>query len=307
MLPEKPWKIEAILRLGASVVICIFLGTLIVAAIQYFEGPMRASPVRFWAPVAGALGTFSVALFLLRRPWSFENFTRRYVSLVSCFFAGLLLTGWALKQPAGAEEPVPSTLQTVVALLGFQGAALLLISRFLREHGISWSEAFGFKINWPRAVVFGLICGALFVLIGLRLQFVCAELMEHLHVQPEEQTAVKVLRNSETFLNGLVLGIATVLLAPVAEEMIFRGVLYPAIKQRGFPRLALWGTSIAFGAIHFNLAALLPLIVLALILTELYEKTGNLLGPIVAHSLFNALNFALVYIVPNKMNPSGSP
>ena len=37
-----------------------------------------------------------------------------------------------------------------------------------------------------------------------------------------------------------------VVLAPVAEEFIFRGVLYPFIKQLGWPRLALYRSQRAF-------------------------------------------------------------
>ena len=50
------------------------------------------------------------------------------------------------------------------------------------------------------------------------------------------------------------------LLAPVAEELLFRGILYPAIKQAGFPRLALWGTSLLFAAMHMNLVTFVPLL-----------------------------------------------
>jgi membrane protease YdiL (CAAX protease family) len=42
-------------------------------------------------------------------------------------------------------------------------------------------------------------------------------------------------------------------------------------------------------------AALVPLFVLALALTWLYEKTGNLLAPIAAHSFFNAANLIVLY------------
>jgi membrane protease YdiL (CAAX protease family) len=40
----------------------------------------------------------------------------------------------------------------------------------------------------------------------------------------------------------------------------------------------------------------LPLFVLALVLTVLYEKTNNLLAPIAAHSAFNAVNFAMLLL-----------
>ena len=87
------------------------------------------------------------------------------------------------------------------------------------------------------------------------------------------------------------LALMAVAVAPVAEETLFRGILYPAIKAAGYPRLALWGTSILFGASHVNLVTFLPLTFLALALTWLYEKTDNLTAPILAHSLFNTANF----------------
>jgi membrane protease YdiL (CAAX protease family) len=78
------------------------------------------------------------------------------------------------------------------------------------------------------------------------------------------------------------------------EELVFRGVIYPAIKQRGYPSLALWGTSLFFAFSHNNMMIFLPLTVLAIILTFLYETTRNLLAPILTHSLFNAVNFSFL-------------
>ena len=85
---------------------------------------------------------------------------------------------------------------------------------------------------------------------------------------------------------------------PPAEEMLFRGILYPWVKQRGYPRLALFGTSIAFAAIHMNLSIFISLTLLALVLVWLYERTRNLLAPITAHACFNAVNFAILYASP---------
>ena len=92
----------------------------------------------------------------------------------------------------------------------------------------------------------------------------------------------------------LAFGAAAIVLAPVAEEAIFRGVLYTAIKQQGYPRLALWGTSGVFAVMHANELTLLPLLIFALVLVHLYETFGNLLAPIVAHSLFNTANFLIL-------------
>ena len=70
--------------------------------------------------------------------------------------------------------------------------------------------------------------------------------------------------------------------------------MYPSIKQAGYPRAALWGTSLMFALWHFNLLTFLPLTVIALVLAMLYERHDNLLAPIVAHATFNAGNFLLI-------------
>ena len=90
------------------------------------------------------------------------------------------------------------------------------------------------------------------------------------------------------------LGVVTVVLAPLVEELVFRGVMFPALVQLKGRTVGLWGTSILFGLIHFNLFSLLPLIVMGLLLALLYERTRNLLAPIAVHAAFNLINFVLV-------------
>ncbi len=57
-----------------------------------------------------------------------------------------------------------------------------------------------------------------------------------------------------------------------------------------------FGVSFLFALIHGSAAIFIPLFALALALTWLYEKTGNLLAPIVVHGLFNAVNLVLLIL-----------
>jgi hypothetical protein len=52
--------------------------------------------------------------------------------------------------------------------------------------------------------------------------------------------------------------------------------------------------SALFALIHLDAAIFIPLFVLALGLTWIYERTGNLLASIAAHALFNAVNLGLL-------------
>ena len=71
-------------------------------------------------------------------------------------------------------------------------------------------------------------------------------------------------------------------------------MLYPFVKQLGSPKMAFFGTSAIFAEIHFDAGSLVPLFVLALVLTWLYKKTDCLMAPIAAHSLFNATNLVVL-------------
>jgi membrane protease YdiL (CAAX protease family) len=115
------------------------------------------------------------------------------------------------------------------------------------------------------------------------------------HMKPQEQVAVQELQEpSLNVAEKVVMGVIAIVFAPIVEEALFRGLLYPAIKQLGHPRLALWVSSALFAAVHFNMVTFVPLMAFALVLVYLYETFQNLLAPIVAHSLFNAANYFLL-------------
>jgi membrane protease YdiL (CAAX protease family) len=107
---------------------------------------------------------------------------------------------------------------------------------------------------------------------------------------------VQTLRIATSWSSRATLGIVTIGLAPVAEEILFRGILYSWGRRAGYPRLTMWVTSLLFAVVHFNAITMLPLLVLSVVLTLLYERTANLLAPIAAHSFFNALNFVMLYV-----------
>jgi membrane protease YdiL (CAAX protease family) len=296
MLPEKPWRVEAALRLFARLVICMFMGTSMNSALGILLNPRPTHATASLILTVAALGLFASALVVLGRPWQPDRFARNAVILLVCFYGGLSLTWGAMRGPAQPAEVEHSALEVLIAMLSFQGAALVLVHGFLRKHQIGWADAFGLTLEEPRALLLGMAVAFIFLPLAWGLQSTSALVLDHLHVPAQEQEAVQVLRSTESWTCGLLLGIAAILVVPVAEEILFRGILYPMIKQRGFPRLAWWGTSLLFGAIHFNLVTFLPLTVLALCLIWLYERTRNLLAPITAHALFNAMNFAALFL-----------
>ncbi|HEV56434.1 MAG TPA: CPBP family intramembrane metalloprotease [Phycisphaerales bacterium] len=82
----------------------------------------------------------------------------------------------------------------------------------------------------------------------------------------------------------------TLLLVPLFEEILFRGLLQSAIRNlTGSPWSAIFLTSIPFALLH-PLTHLPALLVLSICLGYAYERSGSLLRSIFIHALFNAIN-----------------
>jgi membrane protease YdiL (CAAX protease family) len=300
MLSAKPWKADAAMRLLLSVFVCVYAGSLIGSVRHYATtgGGRDAKLVYLLAAVS--FGFLGATLVLLSKPWRLESFMRRLVGLLICFYIGFFVGAWAQKL---AGLPGTSLAQMIIGSLAFQGAGLVLIARFLEEQQMSWGEGFGFTNNWRHAAMLGLLVAMVFLPIGWGLQQASALVMTHVphfRMEPEEQPAVQALRAASAWGPRLALGVVAIFLAPVTEELLFRGIFYPLVKQAGFPRLALWGTSFVFAAIHLNAVTFVPLMALALVLTLLYERTDNLLAPMTTHAMFNALNFVTLWVVQER-------
>jgi membrane protease YdiL (CAAX protease family) len=238
-----------------------------------------------------------------RKPWGIEGVARLCLAIIVTLCFGMLLAGSLDKLHLGLPDVQIQFLQMMISLAFFQISALVWIALFLRQNGISWKDAFGFGLPEPiTAAAYGVLVGALFLPAAWVLQRLSEQLMELINLTPEPQAAVQTLQDPSLSLGSkLVFGVAAIVLAPLAEEMLFRGILYTAIKQQGYPRLALWGTSGVFAAMHANQPTLLPLLIFAMVLVYLYETFGNLLAPIIAHSLFNTANF-LILLFQDKID-----
>ena len=91
-----------------------------------------------------------------------------------------------------------------------------------------------------------------------------------------------------------------VFIAPIAEEILFRGQLQPAVERRFGPWPAIIAPAVLFGAVHLQPLAAIPLIVTGILLGWLRWKTGSILVPIVFHVLMNALAFAGMLLVAGQ-------
>ncbi len=231
---------------------------------------------------------------LSEKPWTLEAMIRLLLGIFVCVSAAMLLAG-LMQSFSGKKLDEQSPSAVVLGTLVLDGSILLMVGWFLWSQRLNWSQAFGFRNRLGYALALGLVGALAFLPVGLILQYLCQLILNSLRVGVREQQAVEMLRKAEPGWLRVYLTLFAAVVAPVAEEMLFRGIIYPAIKQSGFPRAALWGTSLLFALIHLNLANFVPLVVLALMLTWLYERTDNLLASIAAHGTFNAANVIYLF------------
>lgn len=239
------------------------------------------------------------------KPWKPERVAWLLIAFMAANLLGVMVVQGYSSALSKDEVKQPANVLIMLAgTLMYQGVTLVMIGAFLRWHGTTWSEAFGFTTQrLTRTLVLAVLATAIVLPIMMALGWVSKIILEGMGRHVELQESVKSLQTTETFAQQVYFAIVTVLVAPFVEELMFRGVLYPAVKQMGFPKFALWSTSLFFAFSHYNAMAFVPLLFMAVILIFLYETTENLLAPIVTHALFNATNFALLL---RQMSQSGS-
>ncbi len=118
--------------------------------------------------------------------------------------------------------------------------------------------------------------------------------------EPAQKLADKVHGAPSTTLFVLVIAIG----APIAEELFFRGLLLRSLEKRFGLAWAVAGSSIVFGATHFEALQFLALAVAGAVFALVGIRTGRLGASMICHMAFNAttvvnllwpLNFAWMH------------
>ena len=95
---------------------------------------------------------------------------------------------------------------------------------------------------------------------------------------------------------ALVLGAGVV---PVAEEVFFRGFLYQGLRDRWGVLGAVMASSLVFAAVHMIPSVLLPIFIMSLLMTWVFERSGSLWTCILLHASINGLAFVAAYLAPS--------
>ncbi len=173
------------------------------------------------------------------------------------------------------------------------------------------------RIRVPRRVLTGLLGGVVIFGFTLALTALIAWTYARLGHPIPQQPVVEILSQVEG-LEWCIIAVCATAGAPLAEEIVYRGALLSALANRspgpppigspprrpasGFPPLFRMSftrantiQAIVFGLMHVSsadtLVLAIPLALVGAALGWLYHRTGSLVTAIVAHAVFNALQF----------------
>ena len=100
--------------------------------------------------------------------------------------------------------------------------------------------------------------------------------------------------------------VAIGLLAPLAEEMVFRGAILRVLLKvfdRRWHWLPIAISAVMFGAVHGNIAQFIHASLLGLLLGWLYYRTGSIVPGVVLHWVNNSIAYVLFNLLPQTHRP----
>lgn len=201
--------------------------------------------------------------------------------------------------PTLRRQPEGETLELIAFGSMFQAGAMLawaVSCAYFRRYrssadlaGMSWP-----RVNWVqagRAAAFTLV-------VAMPLLYAASGIWEPLirvmGLPTEHQELVdRFAQTKSPLLLALMITLALVI-APIAEELVFRAGLFRFLRTRTPRWVALTASSGLFALPHANWAGFVPLFLLGLIFNVAYERTGRIAVPMLAHALFNLNTLLLV-------------
>lgn len=194
-------------------------------------------------------------------------------------------------QLAGVASAVIKVLMLVGLIVGFL--------RVIRERDPA--ELFGLRrMSAKKAFIKALIWIVPAVFAVMAVSALSTALLNGVWPDLGPQSSVELLQTTKSPLVKMAMGIMAVLVAPLAEEIMFRGFLFGVLKRYTDTYFAGLVSAILFAAVHVHVGFFLPLFALGVIFVIAYETTGCLLVSIFMHALFNGGQVVVMLLVGDK-------
>ncbi len=261
----------------------------------------------YWVTFALFIGSLLIGLWKRRGTPAAEHDEpqSKVGALDAAFICGLAFLcgltyvfGMDTTGATGGQLPVITTAQVVGSALVQVQFAVLLVLYLRLVRGFAPGAFLGLRARSFGAVL-AWAGGGLFVTVLLMYGMMMAWWHGVLGTAPPEdsdQLIVKVFQQSKD--NGLRLAIifSAAIVAPLTEELTYRGLIYGFAQRLTGHWPAAILCSALFSLVHVDAVASLPLFVLAVGLATAYHRSRCLWVPILMHMLFNSWNLAAMLL-----------
>jgi membrane protease YdiL (CAAX protease family) len=220
---------------------------------------------------------------------------------VLAFVVGIVVSLVAAAFVLDPDHPNdPTTLVVLICSQNFSIIAwLALVAR--RKGTGSLRSDFGLTLRRPAAAW---LADVPYFFLGIGLQLVSLlpiALLEDLYGHTAKQDVVNTADKASGWQIPA-LALAIVLLAPLTEELLFRGTLLRSLLRKTSPEVAVFVAAVAFGLVHAlgdpsigTLIALPAIMLLGVVSGYQAVRTGNLSRSILLHMGFNALSVLFLF------------
>lgn len=198
-----------------------------------------------------------------------------------------ILVGITALSAAGITDPDDLALWAVALLQVPLWVGLLGVPVFATQAKGRRSLAVDFGLRMkPSDIPLGLAVGIAAQIVLLLVLGIVYDLVG-VDADQVGESARELTDGAEGVLDVVLLVLIVGIAAPVFEELFYRGLWLRAIERRAGPAVAVIGSSVIFGAIHFQLYDFPALAAFGLVAAVLTVRTGRLGPAIWAHLAFN--------------------
>ncbi len=234
------------------------------------------------------------------------------VGVVAAFYLSAVITGFLLGflqhvgliNLSGSSEAVVA--ETVIAALIYVVAILIVI-------GVPWMNkklvhlradakdlGYGRWMSWTD-VLLGPAGFLVYIILSAILVYLGSQIIGFNTSQSQNVG----FHGLQTYTQYVLAFITLVIMAPIAEETLFRGYLYGKVKKYVPTWLAILITSVTFGLVHGQWNVGLDVFALSIVLCVLREISGSIWPSIWLHMLKNGLAFYILFISPMILHTLG--
>ena len=202
-------------------------------------------------------------------------------SLFSAFFAGAVVLGIGLSNP---EEPQKT--YTFISFIIGQGFMLVPLFWFLRSRKEPIAERLRIRFVSSDVIISTIYLSFGIIILSDELD----RIIQIFLPAPDYILDLNGLLQPESIMGFFLLFIAVVIIAPLGEELLFRGFLQQILEKHWKDvTKAVLVTALFFAMIHMNPYWFVQIYILGILLGFLAWKTKSVLPPLILHGINNAM------------------